>query len=560
MSAVAVTLTFLGVVLCVLCVSVVSLVFVCYNRGIGLLPGELIMASEQDDVRHLVIVLGDQLDEGAAAFDGFDAAEDVVFMAEVADEATRVWSHKARIALFFSAMRHFRDYLLEERCRVRYRAVDDPENAGSFSGELAAAVKELNPQKLIMTWPGEWRVLRDLEQTAERLGLDHDIREDTHFLCSIPSFAHYAEERKELLHETFYREMRRKRGCLMEDGSPVGGKWNLDKENRSGFGKDGPPEIEPPRSFEPDETTREVLETVDDEFLDHPGELQHFDWPVTRHQARQALKDFVANRLPNFGTFQDALWTGEPFLYHSRLSSALNLKLLTPEEVLRAAEEAYHEGHAPLNSVEGFVRQVLGWREYVRGIYWLYMPEYATLNALEADMELPAFYWTGETDMNCLRECIGQTLDYGYAHHIQRLMVTGLFALLLGVRPKAVHEWYLAVYVDAVEWVEMPNTLGMSQFADDGLMATKPYCATGKYITRMSNYCEGCRYDPDERSGEDACPFTTLYWDFLARHRERFEDNPRMALQVRNLDRIAEDEVNAARKRAEKIRQHIDNY
>ncbi len=515
---------------------------------------------QTDGVRHLVVVLGDQLDEGAAAFDGLDPAEDAVFMAEVAGEAAYVWSHKARISLFLSAMRHFRDYLRREGYRVRYRAVDDPENKGSLSEELAAAVRELEPEKLIMTWPGEWRVLRDLEQTAERLGVDSEVREDTHFLCSIPSFAHHAEERKNLLHENFYREMRRREGYLMDDGSPAGGTWNLDKENRSGFGKDGPPETESPESFPPDETTREVLETVDEVFLDHPGSLDNFDWPVTRQQARKALEDFVENRLPTFGTFQDAMWTGRPFLYHSRLSSALNLKLLTPQEVLNAAEEAYREGHAPLNSVEGFVRQVLGWREYVRGIYWLYMPEYATLNALDADMELPGFYWTGQTDMNCLHECIGQTLDYGYAHHIQRLMVTGLFALLLGVRPKAVHEWYLAVYVDAVEWVEMPNTLGMSQFADDGLMATKPYCATGKYIKRMSNYCDACRYDPGERSGEKACPFTTLYWDFLARHRERFENNRRMELQVRNLDRIGKDEVKAARKRAEKIRQHIYNY
>jgi deoxyribodipyrimidine photolyase-related protein len=354
--------------------------------------------------------------------------------------------------------------------------------------------------------------------------------------------------------ERFYREMRREHGVLLADGEPVGGKWNYDAQNREQFGRTGPGDIPRPRAFAPDERTRDVLGLVEARFADHPGGLSRFDWAVTREQAQEALADFCALRLAQFGPYQDAMWAGEPYLYHSRLSSALNLKLLDPREVIEAAEGAYSRGEAPLHSVEGLIRQILGWREYVRGIYWQRMPEYATRNGLEAELSLPRFYWTGETDMQCLRECLGQTLAYGYAHHIQRLMVTGLYALLLGVQPVEVHEWYLAVYVDAVEWVELPNTLGMSQYADGGIMATKPYCASGKYMQRMSNYCGDCRYDPARRLGTDACPYTTLYWDFLMRNRDRLRGNPRMGLQYHNLDRIDRDEQRAIRRQAEHVR------
>jgi deoxyribodipyrimidine photolyase-related protein len=275
---------------------------------------------------------------------------------------------------------------------------------------------------------------------------------------------------------------------------------------------------------------------------------------VTREQALEVLHSFVAERLAQFGQWQDAIWAGQPWLYHAHISSALNLKLLHPREVITAAEQAHRQGHVPLAAAEGFIRQVLGWREYVRGIYWLKMPAYGEMNALQADVDLPAWFWTGQTDMRCLNDAISQTLEHGYAHHIQRLMVTGLFTLLLGVAPRQVHAWYLAVYVDAVEWVELPNVLGMSQFADGGLMASKPYAATGKYIDRMSNHCAGCRYRPDQRTGERACPFTTLYWDFLARHETLLARNPRMALQVKNLARIPAPELAEIRARAEILR------
>ncbi|MHB9005817.1 MAG: cryptochrome/photolyase family protein [Limisphaerales bacterium] len=488
--------------------------------------------------RHLVLVLGDQLNENSAAFDGFDPALDAVWMAEVAQESTRVWSHQARIALFLAAMRHFRDALRQRGITVHYRELDDRDNAGSIAAELTAFARRLRPQRLIVVEPGEWRVAQSLTETAGTLGLELEVRPDRHFLCSREDFARHAQGRKQLRMEFFYREMRRRTGVLMADGGPTGGTWNFDASNRESFGKGGPGLVPRPIPFPPDATTGAVIEVVRRKFSQHPGNLGSFDWPVTRDDARRALADFINHRLPLFGTYEDAMWTGEAWLYHSRLSAALNLKLLDPREVIAAAETALRQEQAPLAAVEGFIRQILGWREFVRGIYWHLMPDYLERNALGASRSLPAFYWTGDTEMNCLRHTLRQTLDLGYAHHIQRLMVTGLYALLYGVKPQAVHEWYLAVYVDAVEWVELPNTLGMSQFADGGVMASKPYVASGKYLQRMSNYCSGCRYDPAQATGDRACPFTTLYWDFLLRHETDLRGNPRMAMQFKNLARL----------------------
>jgi len=492
--------------------------------------------------RTLVVVLGDQLDARSAAFDGFDPASDAVWMAEVEAEAAHVWSHKARIALFLSAMRHFRDELRARHFRVHYQELTD----SSLGVELAKAHRRLAPRRVVVVEPGEWRVREELLRAVPGL----EIRPDRHFLCSREEFAAYAGEKSQLRLEYFYRRMRRRHGILMEGDRPEGGAWNFDADNRGSFGSAGPGSLPAPQSFTPDAATCDVLALVARRFPRHPGSLTRFDWPLTRAQALLALEDFVAHRLPEFGRYQDAMWTGEPWLYHSRLSAALNLKLLDPGEVLAAAERAYRAERAPLPSVEGFIRQILGWREYVRGIYWQCMPDYAERNALGATLPLPAFYWTGHTEMACLCAVITQTLEHAYAHHIQRLMVTGLYALLLGVRPAEVHRWYLAIYLDAVEWVELPNVLGMSQYADNGLMASKPYVATGKYIQRMSNYCAGCRFAPDRATGPDACPFTTLYWEFLLRHESLLRRNQRMRLQLRNLDRLDAATRRAIRTRA----------
>jgi deoxyribodipyrimidine photolyase-related protein len=510
------------------------------------------------ELRALIVVLGDQLDLDAAAFDGFDAGQDAVWMAEVAEESTHVWSSKPRTVLFLAAMRHFARALQDAGRPLHYTRLDGDDNRGSLAAQLQADMRRLQPARLVMTAPGDWRVLQAITAVAEASRVPLEIREDRHFFCSVGEFAAHARGRRSLRMEYFYREQRRRHRVLMEhDGrgeAPIGGQWNFDADNRDAFGPAGPDCVPPRTVFEPDAVTREVIALVTSRFADHPGRLDHFAWPVTRTQALESLQIFIRERLPLFGRYQDAMWPGDPWLYHAHLSAALNLKLLNPREVVRAAEAAYHEGRAPLASVEGFIRQILGWREYVHGIYWTLMPGYGDRNALQAVEDLPGWFWTGETDMACLHDALVQTLTHGYANHIQRLMVTGLFALMLGVEPTQVHAWYLAVYVDAVEWVELPNSLGMSQFADGGVMGSKPYIATGKYIQRMSPHCTSCRYDPAQRDGDGACPFTTLYWDFLMRHQALLARNPRMALQVKNVARLTEAQKQAVQARAAAIR------
>ncbi len=504
-------------------------------------------------IRRLIIVLGDQLDPNHSLVGTLDPAHDCVFMSEVREESTHVPSHKARIVLFLAGMRHYRDALQRSSIPVRYLQLDAHPHA-DYAAALGAELQASRPREVAMLQAGDHRLQTAIEQTVTKAGIPLNIHPDPHFLCNDACFADWLEGRKQPRLEYFYRELRKRTGILMQDGQPVGGKWNYDSANRQHFDRNGPPWAPPALSFPPDNTTRAVVRLVKREFANHPGNLDGFDWPVTPAQAQQLLEDFIEHRLALFGPYQDAMWTGEPFLYHSLLASSLNLKLLDPRSVMQAAEAALARDSAPLACVEGFIRQILGWREYVRGIYWSRMPDYGGLNALNADRSLPDFFWTGDTDMVCLRESIGQTLQHGYAHHIQRLMVTGLFCLLLGVRPQEVHAWYLAVYVDAVEWVELPNTLGMSQYADGGFLASKPYAATGKYIRRMSNYCDGCRYNPDQAHGDKACPYTTLYWDFLARHRERFARHPRTALQWRNLERLDPNTLTNIRHQADTLR------
>jgi deoxyribodipyrimidine photolyase-related protein len=506
------------------------------------------------ELRSLVLVLGDQLDLDAAAFDGFDARHDAVWMAEVAEESTHVWSSKPRTALFLAAMRHFALALHASGRPLHYARLDAPGNAASLAAQLEVDIRRLRPAGLVMTAPGDWRVLQAIRSVAEAHGVPLEIREDRHFFVTVREFAAHAQGRKSLRMEYFYRAQRQRHGVLMEGAKPVGGQWNFDVENREAFDAAGPGPVPPRTRFAPDAVTDEVIALVESRFAAHPGRLDGFAWPVTRAQALRALQAFIRERLPRFGRYQDAMWPGDPWLYHAHLSAALNLKLLNPREVVAAAEAAYHAGQAPLASVEGFIRQILGWREYVRGVYWTQMPAYAERNALGAGEDLPAWFWTGATDMACLRDALAQTLAHGYANHIQRLMVTGLYALMLGVQPRQVHAWYLAVYVDAVEWVELPNTLGMSQYADGGVLGSKPYIATGKYIQRMSPHCTGCRYDPAQRSGERACPFTTLYWDFLMRHEAVLAGNPRMALQVKNVARLTAAQKQAVAERAAAIR------
>ena len=528
-------------------------------------------------LRTLVLVLGDQLSHASPALAGFDIGQDAVLMIEAPGEATHVWSHKARIAIFLAAMRHFRDELRARGFVVDFIGLEQADQPPGLLDRLALALQRLQPLRLRLVEPGEWRLQEGVAGLARAASVELRQLDDTHFMCSRADFSRWAgPPGKHLLMETFYREMRRRHRVLLDaDGKPEGGRWNFDAENRKGWPKGragkagrggdasvGPGDIPAPRSFAPDATTREVIALVEATFADHPGSLAGFAWPVDRTQALQALQTFVDTRLPRFGDFQDAMWTATPFGWHALLSSSLNLHLLDPREVIAAAEQAYRDGKAPLAGTEGFIRQILGWREFIRGVYWQDMPGLYQANRLGAERKLPAWYWTGETRMACAREAVGQTLQHGYAHHIQRLMVTGLFAMLAEVRPSEVADWYLAVYVDAVEWAELPNVAGMALFADGGRFTSKPYAASGAYIDRMSNYCAGCAYAPSEASaaqrGKPLCPFTALYWNFVDRHAERLEANPRTTLMVRNWQRRSDAERETLRGTAAAMLDSLD--
>jgi deoxyribodipyrimidine photolyase-related protein len=500
-------------------------------------------------IRNLILVLGDQLSHNLTSLNGADPARDIVLMCEVADETTYVRHHKKKIAFILSAMRHFAQELEEGGWRVDYVRLDAVGNAGSFTGEVERAIGRHAPQRIVMTEAGEWRVMETARGWQERFAIPVDILRDDRFIASHEDFSAWAEGRKQLRMEYFYREMRRKTGLLMEGDEPAGGRWNFDAENRKPA--DADLFMPKPLLFRPDETTREVIELVSARFADHFGDLTPFHWAVTREEAERALDRFIEERLPSFGDYQDAMLEGQPFLYHALISPYINVGLLDPLAVCRRVEDAWRGGHCPLNAAEGFIRQIIGWREYVRGVYWLKMPDYAQMNHLEATRDLPEFYWSGETDLNCIRQVVAQTREHAYAHHIQRLMVTGNFALLAGINPEQVHRWYLEVYADAFEWVEMPNTIGMSQFADGGILGSKPYAASGAYIDRMSDYCGSCRYDVKKKTGKDACPFNALYWDFLARNREKLGRNQRLAQIYRNWDRMDGEKRDAYRASAQ---------
>ena len=496
----------------------------------------------------LRMILGDQLSPTLSSLSDLDPTQDIVLMAEVQAECTYVRHHAIKIVLVLSGMRHFARALAARGVRVEYVKLDDAENTQSLRGEFQRAVARHRPDRAVLTEPGEWRLADDMRHWQADFGVETDIRDDTRFFARIQDFLSWARDRRGLRMEFFYREMRRRSGYLMDGEKPVGERWNFDPENRNSL----PKQVQAPATpqFPPDEITREVMELVASRFPAHVGDPADFSLPVTGEQARAALADFVENRLPSFGTWQDAMKTGEPVLFHALVSTSMNLGLLLPAEICDAAEAAYRSGHAPLNAVEGFIRQILGWREFVRGIYWANMPDYSTKNALDATRRMPWFYWSGETKMNCLHQSIGDTLKHAYAHHIQRLMITGNFALLAGLHPDDLDEWYLVVYADAYEWVEMPNTRGMALFADGGIMGSKPYAASGAYINRMSDYCKGCVYDVKDAVGSRACPFNYLYWDFFARHEKALSGNIRLAMPMKTLSRMDPAKVAAMRANA----------
>jgi deoxyribodipyrimidine photolyase-related protein len=505
--------------------------------------------------KRLILILGDQLDLQGSALKDFKRDTDELIMIESSNEAQYVWSHKAKVALFLSAMRHFASELEEQQYPLTYIK----ESTLSIVEVLREQLQKKGIQRLVCTEPGEWRLKIAIEQLAQDLNIALDMREDNHFYCSHQEFLAWATGKKELRLEYFYRLMRKTHHILVDkNGDPEGGQWNFDQDNRKPYPKKGPGIIDAPSSFVPDDITKEVMTYVVKTYSDHPGSLENFNWPVTRKQALEALDYFVEYRLRNFGIFQDAMWTDTPFGWHSILSSSLNLKLLNPREVVNAVLVAWKKYSLDLSDVEGFIRQILGWREFVRGMYYLDMPQMAQDNFYGHDRKLPAWYWTGQTQMACMQDAIGQTLQYGYAHHIQRLMVTGNFALLAELLPNEVCDWYLAIYVDAIEWVELPNTAGMALFANGGRFTSKPYIASGAYIKRMSNYCGSCQYKPDVRFGESACPITTLYWNFLIKHRDQFEASPRTKLMTANLKRISDEDQKEITVHAQQILNNLD--
>lgn len=522
-------------------------------------------------IRQVVLVLGDQLSLDSPALRDLDPLCDRVLMIEAPGEATWVWSHKARIALFISAMRHFRDGLREAGFGVDYIALSDSDEP-TLAGRLAQQLKRLRPATLKLLEPGEWRLQQDITAAAQDAGVALRLLDDAHFICSRADFARWAGKyRGGLRMEYFYREMRRQHRVLIDaeatkPDQPEGGQWNYDVDNRKGYPKAGPGLIPLPEAFAPDALTRAVFAEVERRFPDHPGSLAHFAWPVTRAEALAALRTFIDHRLVGFGDHQDAMWSATPFGWHSLLASSLNLHLLDPREVIAAAEQAYREGRAPLAGVEGFIRQILGWREFIRGVYWLDMPGMAEANHFNHQRPLPRWFWTGETKMACARDAIEQTLQHGYAHHIQRLMVTGLFGLIAEIDPKQVAAWYLAVYVDAVEWAELPNVAGMALYADGGRFTSKPYVASGAYIQRMSNHCDRCTYAPDAKSaqgtdkkaGKPLCPYTVLYWNFLDRHEAALAANPRTALMARNVSRMTAAQRERIRADATRVLDNLD--
>lgn len=474
-------------------------------------------------------ILGDQLAHDHAALTAFTPRTARVLMVESKARGSVHRYHQLKLVLIYSAMRHFAAELRAQGWQVDYITLDQGE---TFESALRTHVSAHGTRTLVVAQPHSFAETDAIDDLAHALGLALKTLQTTQFLVTREDFRDWAAGQKRLLMEQHYRRMRKRFGWLMQDdGEPMGGAWNFDADNRQTFAawkRAGAPSAATVLRESPDAITREVMALVAREFADNPGSAATFWLPVDRAGARRWLTLFVDERLPRFGAFEDMMSTGEPVLFHSVLSPLINIGLLTPRECVEAAVAAHARGAAPLNSVEGFVRQIVGWREFVNGVYWLRGPEYGALNALDAQRPLPAWFYTGATPMHCLHDVLQQTLDMGWNHHIQRLMVLGNFMLMAGISPQQGLRWFLEMYVDGFDWVMAANVIGMSLHADGGFMATKPYAATSAYIRKMSNYCAGCRFKPDLKTGPDACPFNYLYWDFIGRHESRFAKNVRM--------------------------------
>ncbi len=502
------------------------------------------MSAQQPALRpRLRLVLGDQLSPLHSWF--AQVRPDVVYVfMEVRSETDYVRHHAQKVLGIFAAMRDFAAQLKAAGHRVRHVAIDHPSNRQSITGNLDALIAHYGAGAIEYQAPDEWRLDAQLRDWGAACPVPVTMVDSEHFFTTRDEAATLFAGRKQWLMEHFYRQQRKKHRVLMTaDGKPEGGQWNFDADNR----KPWPGTPAAPADTRPCHDHSQLWQTIEGAGVQTLGQPQAsaFRWPLHRQEALQQLDHFMAHVLPHFGDFQDALSSKSWHLFHSLLSFALNTKMLQPREVVQGAEDAWRSGQVPLHAAEGFIRQILGWREYVRGVYWAHMPGYTGANALAHARPLPEWFWTGDTRMACLASAIGQSLEHAYAHHIQRLMVIGNFALLAGLDPAQVHRWYLGIYIDAFEWVEAPNTLGMSQWADGGQLATKPYVSSAAYLQRMGDHCKGCSYNPKARTGDDACPFNALYWDFFDRHRTHFEHNPRLGVVYHQLSRMAGEALTA---------------
>ena len=512
-----------------------------------------------ENTQVLRLILGDQLNHNHSWFKKVDSNV-VYLMAEMRQETDYVTHHIQKVVAFFLAMRNFLEHIEKQGHRIIYFKIDDKNNPQQLEEIILHTIEKTGATSFEYQLPDEYRLDVQLKKICDSLKIPSKATDTEHFYTTRDELSTFFKGKKQLLMESFYRMMRQKHSILIQNGQPEGGKWNFDHNNRKKW--PGKPSIPKEKSFE--RNISALLKQIQNVGVKTMGTVDEnrFNWPVTREDCLGLLNYFCDTLLPLFGDFQDAMHTGEKFLFHSRLSFAMNIKLLSPKEVIQAVLQHYetHKNSVDISQVEGFIRQVLGWREYMRGIYWKEMPVYASLNKLGNHNKLPRFYWTGNTHMNCLGHAIGQSLTDAYAHHIQRLMVTGNFALLLQVHPDEVDAWYLGIYIDALDWVEITNTRGMSQFADGGIIATKPYVSSANYINKMSNYCSSCRYDHQQKIGESACPFNSLYWNFLDDKKEHFKNNPRMGMMLSLLANIKPTEMEAIKKRASEILQNPDAF
>ncbi|WP_373057026.1 cryptochrome/photolyase family protein [Zunongwangia sp. H14] len=508
----------------------------------------------------LRLILGDQLNHHHSWYKEEQENITYVFM-EMRQETDYVVHHIQKIVAFFSAMRNFADYLKDREYNIIYFRINDEENKQDLASNLYQLIQEHNFSKFEYQLPDEYRLDKQLDDICKNLDIPSEAYDTEHFFTSRTELSSFYEGKKDLTMEYFYRHMRKKHGILMLNSKdPEGGKWNYDKSNRQKW--KGKVNLPHERGFRKD--VSQLVEEIEAANIKTMGTIaaKNFSWPTSREDALSVLNYFCKNLLVHFGDFQDAMHTGEAYLFHSRLSFSMNSKMISPKEVIDSVIDYWHDHHEEIDisQVEGFVRQILGWREYMRGIYWQEMPGYSKKNKLENTAPLPQFYWTAKTKMNCLHHAVKQSLEKAYAHHIQRLMITGNFALLTQCDPDEVDAWYLGIYIDAIEWVEITNTRGMSQFADGGMVATKPYVSSGSYINKMSNYCKNCHYNVKKKTGEFSCPFNSLYWNFLEEKRPYFKDNQRMKMMMSLLDKKPAEEMQEIRNRAEAIRKNPDSF